>query len=87
MRGEERGATGTSMLAIENPDTGVVLSTRNDGGKARGTAKRGLVEGTGYGSAHSPFLASRASVSSPSSTVFPGAYFRYHQHQRCLTSV
>ena len=29
--------------------------------------------GTGCGSAHKPFLASRASVSSPSSTVSPGA--------------
>jgi hypothetical protein len=37
--------------------------------------------GTGCGSAHKPFRASRASVSSLSSTIFPGAYFRYHQHQ------
>jgi hypothetical protein len=37
--------------------------------------------GTGCGSAHKPFLASRASFSSSSSTVSPGAYFRYHQHQ------
>jgi len=34
--------------------------------------------GTGCGSAHKPFLASLASRSSPSSTVSPGAYFRYH---------
>lgn len=37
--------------------------------------------GTGAGSTHKPFLASRASLSSPSSTVSLGAYFRYHQHQ------
>jgi hypothetical protein len=37
--------------------------------------------GTGTGSAHKPFFASRAYFSSPSSTVSPGAYFRYHQHQ------
>ena len=36
--------------------------------------------GTGCGSAHKPFLASRAWFSNPSSTVSPGAYFRYHQH-------
>jgi len=36
--------------------------------------------GTGRGSAHNPFLASRASASKRSSTVSPGAYFRYHQH-------
>jgi hypothetical protein len=41
---------------------------------------------TGRGAAHTPFLASRASFSNPSSTVSPGAYFRYHQHQPCLTS-
>jgi hypothetical protein len=35
--------------------------------------------GTGCGSAHKPILASRASFSNPSSTVSPGAYFRYHQ--------
>jgi hypothetical protein len=29
--------------------------------------------GTGCGSTHKPFLPSRASFSSPSSTVFPGA--------------
>jgi hypothetical protein len=38
------------------------------------------------GSAHTPILASRASFSSPFSTVSPGAYFRYHQHQSCFTS-
>ena len=43
--------------------------------------------GTGCGSTHKPFFASRASFSSPSSTVSPGAYFRYHQHQPSLTSV
>ena len=43
--------------------------------------------GTGCGSAHKPFFASRASFSNPSSTVSPGAYFRYHQHQPSLTSV
>src|SRR5262245_3868453 len=37
--------------------------------------------GTGRGSAHKPFLASRAFLSNPSSTVSPGAYFRNHQHQ------
>ena len=35
-------------------------------------------------STHKPFFASRASVSNPSSTVSPGAYFRYRQHQLCL---
>jgi hypothetical protein len=35
---------------------------------------------------HKPFLASLASVSSPSNTTSPGAYFRYHQHQPSLTS-
>jgi hypothetical protein len=35
---------------------------------------------TGCGSAHKPFRASRAPCSNPSSTVSPGAYFRYH-HQ------
>ena len=34
--------------------------------------------GTGCGSAHNPFFASRASFSNPSRTVSPGAYFRYH---------
>src|SRR5437868_13279352 len=43
--------------------------------------------GTGCGSVHNPFWASRASLSKPSSTAFPGAYFRYHQHQPSLTSV
>jgi hypothetical protein len=42
--------------------------------------------GTGCGSTHKPFCFSRASFSTPSSTVSPGAYFRYHQHQPCLTS-
>ncbi len=28
----------------------------------------------------------RASFSNPSSTISPGAYFRYYQHQPCLTS-
>ena len=42
--------------------------------------------GTGCGSAHKPFIAFRASFSNLSSTVFPGAYLRYHQHQPCLTS-
>ena len=40
--------------------------------------------GTGCGSAHKPFFASRASFSRPSSTVSSGAYFRYHQHQPCF---
>jgi hypothetical protein len=35
-------------------------------------------DGTGLGSAHRPFFASRAFCSGPSSTVSPGAYFRYH---------
>src|SRR4029077_9713539 len=39
------------------------------------------------GSAHNPFLDSRAFCSSSSSTVFPGAYFRSHQHQPSSTSV
>jgi hypothetical protein len=43
--------------------------------------------GTGCGSAHKPFLASRASFSNPSSTVSPGACFRYHQHQPCLINL
>jgi hypothetical protein len=42
--------------------------------------------GTGCGSTHKPFLASRAFLSNPSSTVSPGAYFLYHQHQPSLTS-
>src|SRR6476660_809447 len=42
--------------------------------------------GTGCGSAHKPFFPSRASFSNPSTTVSPGAYFRYHQHQPSLTS-
>ena len=42
--------------------------------------------GTGFGSAHNPFFASRACFSNPSSTVSAGAYFRYHQHQPSLTS-
>lgn len=41
--------------------------------------------GTGFGSVHTPFLAFRASCSNPSSPVFPGTYFRYHQHQPSLT--
>jgi len=40
--------------------------------------------GTGCGLAHNPFLASRASLSNPFSTVFPGAYFRYHQHHQSV---
>jgi hypothetical protein len=32
-------------------------------------------DGTGCGSAHKPFLVSRASVSNHSSMVFPGVYF------------
>jgi hypothetical protein len=35
--------------------------------------------GTGFRSTHKPFFASRVSFSNPSSTVSPGAYFRYHQ--------
>jgi len=42
--------------------------------------------GTGAGSTHNPFLASLASFSNRSSTVSPGAYFLYHQHQPSLTS-
>src|SRR5262249_30112358 len=38
------------------------------------------------GSAHNPLLASPASFSNPSSTVSPGAYFRYHQHHPSFTS-
>ena len=34
---------------------------------------------TGYESARKAFLLSRASTSSPSSTVSPGAYFRYRR--------
>jgi len=41
--------------------------------------------GTGCESAHKPFFASRASFSSPSGTVSPGAYLRYHQQQPSLT--
>jgi len=36
--------------------------------------------GTGWGSADSPLRASRASFSSPSSTVSADAERRYHQH-------
>jgi hypothetical protein len=36
--------------------------------------------GTGCESTHKPFFTSRASLSNPSSTVSPGAYFQYHQH-------
>jgi len=43
--------------------------------------------GTGCGSAHNPFMASRASRSNPSSTLSPGAYFRYHQHQPSSTNL
>ena len=43
--------------------------------------------GIGCGSAHKPFLAFRASASRLSSSLFSGAYFRYHQHQPSLTSV
>ena len=47
----------------------------------------GVKTATGWiASAHKPFFASRASVSSRSSTVSPDAYFLYHQHQPCLTS-
>src|SRR5580765_5718025 len=42
--------------------------------------------GTGCGSTHKPLFASLASFSNPSSTVSPGAYSRYHQHQPSLTS-
>jgi len=42
--------------------------------------------GTDCGSAHTPFLASRALFSNPSSPLSPGAYFRYHQHKPRLTS-
>ena len=42
--------------------------------------------GTDCGSAHTPFLASRAVFSSPSSTVSLGAFSRYHQHKPRLTS-
>ena len=42
--------------------------------------------GTGCGSVHNPFRPSRASPSSPSRTVSPGAYRRYHQHQPCSTN-
>ena len=38
------------------------------------------------GSTHKPAFASRASVSSFSSSAFPGAYFRDHHHQPFLTS-
>ena len=41
----------------------------------------------GAGSAHKPFFASHASFSNPSSTLSPGAYFLYHQHQPSSTSV
>ena len=37
--------------------------------------------GTGCGSAHKPFLASRACFSSFSSSASSGAYFRYHQRR------
>jgi hypothetical protein len=40
--------------------------------------------GTGCGSAHKPILASRAFFSNPSSTVSPGAYFRYHHPDSLL---
>jgi hypothetical protein len=43
--------------------------------------------GTGCGSAHKPIFASRAFFSSLSNSLFPSAYFRYHQHQPSLTSV
>jgi hypothetical protein len=53
---------------------------------ARTRDRRHAHGGTGCGSTHKPILASRASFSNPSSPVSPGAYFRYHQHQPCLTS-
>jgi hypothetical protein len=40
--------------------------------------------GTGCGSAHKPFFASRTSVSNPASTVPPCAYFRYHLTYRSI---
>lgn len=43
--------------------------------------------GTGCGLTHNSFRTSLASVFIPSSAVFPGAYFRYHQRQRSLTSL
>jgi len=43
--------------------------------------------GIGCGLAYKPFLASRAVCFNPSSTVSPGAYFRYRQHQPSLTSM
>src|SRR5262249_21639056 len=42
--------------------------------------------GTDCESAHSPSPAPRARRSSSSRITFPGAYFRYHQHQPSLTS-
>ena len=41
---------------------------------------------TGCGSAHKPFLASHAFFFPLANSLFPGAYFRYHQHQPCLIS-
>jgi hypothetical protein len=57
--------------------------SRHDRAKPCGRYTQG---GMGAGSAHRPILASRASFSSLSSSIFAGAYFRYHQHQPCLTS-
>ena len=41
---------------------------------------------TGVRSTHKPFLPSRTSISSFSSCVSPGAYFRFYQYQRLFTA-
>ncbi len=43
--------------------------------------------GMGAESTHKPFLISRASFSIFSSSLSPGAYFLYHQHQSYMTNV
>ena len=59
----------------------------NQSGACPRRALRYTHGGIGAGSAHRPIFASRASCSSLSSSVSPGAYFRYHQHQPSLTRV
>jgi len=43
--------------------------------------------GTGLDSAHNPFLPCRASCSSFSNFLFPGAYFRSHRQYPSLTNL
>ena len=78
----DRGYTG-----FQYPIGGVRLGrTTKVDQRARTCDRRHSHGGVGCGSTHKPLLNSRASFSSVSSSMFPGAYFRYHQHQPSLTS-